>query len=129
MGSDAFKAIIEKVGESRRQTYISKLYNPQQKSNLFKFLNTALVHVKPSRFLTDDVIQTVSNEIMTRLYQSHLSGPKYPLEDTTNDAADDNMNTDCGSDDGNDNENAEEDNHDTNFRSEDLDTVSNNENE
>ena len=80
MSSDAFRGILEKVGESRQASYVAKLYSAHSKSNLPKFLNGALIRVLPVRFFTDHLIQNDSNEIMTQLWQSRLAKPKYNVE-------------------------------------------------
>ena len=76
LNTPLFKATMERLGQGRRQGHINKLYNPSQKSNLPKFLNGCLVKCEPVRMLTDHVIQVVSNDIMTHLWQHKTSEPK-----------------------------------------------------
>ena len=80
MNEEAFRATLERVGLSRRQNYIQKLYDPTKKTNLPKFLAGAIVKAKPVEYLTNHVIQAVSNDIMTHLYNNRLDTAKYPAE-------------------------------------------------
>ena len=84
LASDTFKAILIKLAESRRENYINKMFNPSGKSNFPKFLNAAIVRAEKCNKLTDHVIQTVSNDCMTVLFNNRLAKAKYPVdEDTT----------------------------------------------
>ena len=70
MKSPEFRATVEKIGETRRQNYIKKLYSPSMKTNLVKFLNASVVKVTKNRMLTDLVTQSVSNDIIAHLYRN-----------------------------------------------------------
>ena len=80
MNTPLFRMTLERLGQGRRQGYINKLHNPAQKSNLPKFLNACKIRCEPIGHITDHVIQVVSNNIMTHLWQHKLSGPKCTQE-------------------------------------------------
>ena len=86
MMSDAFfRAALERIGQTRSSSYIQKLFDPSKKTNLPKFLASAVIKTKPVVYPTDHVIQAVSNEIMTRFWENSLEKPKYGhfVEDDT----------------------------------------------
>ena len=72
-----------KIGESRRQNYIQKLFDPSKKTNLPKFLAGAVIKAKPAESLTTHVIEAVSAEIMSKLWENSRENPKYQIQ--TND--------------------------------------------
>ena len=79
MISDVFKETLECIASSRRTAYIGKLYRKDMKSNLPRFCNGAVVRADPIVRLTDHVIQTVCNDMMSHLYQNRVQGYKYPV--------------------------------------------------
>lgn len=79
MNSDTFKATLEKIGMTRRQNYVSKLYLPSQKTNLPKFLSSAVIKTRMERKkLNHHVIQSVSNDMYSILWSNRLNHAKYP---------------------------------------------------
>ena len=78
MGDDTFRATVEKVGQVHCQGYVEKLYNPNQKSKLPKFLAGAVVKASKCSSLTEHVIQSVSNDILSHLYLHRQVSAKYP---------------------------------------------------
>ena len=89
MSSPAFKETLECLAVNRQKDYIKKLYNPANKTNLPKFLASAVLRADPARALTDHVIQSVSNEMMTRLYEKRLQQPKYMENQSISNSDDD----------------------------------------
>ena len=64
------------LAASRRNDCIGKLCNPSLKTNLPKFLNSCVLRVDPLTKLTDHVIQAVSNDVYTHLWQNRLNRAK-----------------------------------------------------
>ena len=83
INQDFFRATLLKIGESRRQNYIQKLFDPSKKTNLPKFLAGAVIKAKPAESLTTHVIEAVSAEIMSKLWENSRENPKYQIQ--TND--------------------------------------------
>jgi predicted nucleic acid-binding protein len=77
MCTEAFKTVLEKTGNAQ---FVKKLYDPAKKTNLPKFLDTAIITVEECNHYTDHVIQACANDIVTIMYDTRLSNRKYPDE-------------------------------------------------
>ena len=83
MKKDEFKATLERFG--RRRSYVAKLYDSSKKTCLSNFLDKAVVKAAPVDFLTNHVIQSVSNDIMTHLYDNRQATKKYSVQAASRD--------------------------------------------
>ena len=75
MSSDIFKSVLEKT---THESFFHKLYAPERKSNLPKFLNSCVVRSLPCLHYTDHVVQDVSNMISDKMFECRLQNRKYP---------------------------------------------------
>ena len=70
-----------------KEEFSKKIFDNNKRSNLPKFLSSAVIRVTPVNSLTDHLIQGTANEITGRLYNNRLQNRKYTS--TTNMATDD----------------------------------------
>jgi hypothetical protein len=75
MLTSVFKSVLAKMGNT---LFFEKLFDPKRKSNLPKFLNGCIIRVEECEVFTDDVVQEVSNRMVTGMYEASLPTRKYP---------------------------------------------------
>lgn len=75
MQTPIFKNVLSKMGNT---LFFEKLFDPKRKSNLLKFLNGCIIRVEECEVFTDDVVQDVSNKMVTGMYEASLPTRKYP---------------------------------------------------
>jgi len=75
MSSPIFKSVLERT---THESFFHKLYAPDRKSNLPKFLNSCVTRPDLCIHYTDHVVQDVANSISDRMFESRLEQRKYP---------------------------------------------------
>jgi len=80
MASNSFTQVLLQIGKARRGDYTQKLFNTRTKTNLPKFLNSAVVKATSCDKITDHLIMSECKSIFKHLYKHKVSTPKYAGE-------------------------------------------------